>query len=110
MTDTDTSTPERQPLVQPPHHRHAIAAALAEEFPDLRKHPHYLDELASIAATAVEASGASRCIRWIRPHQWNHWRLIQIPMPHPFTFIKGDRQQRECTRCGRIERSVLVPS
>lgn len=101
------STPVRQPPFQLPHHRHAIAAALAEQFPSLRDDRDYLAELSDVAAGAVQADAAGRCIRWIRPHVFNAWRLVSIRLPVFPLKVNEERQQRECVRCGRIERDAI---
>lgn len=88
-----------------------IAAAIRREFPALIGATGGPDigELADVAALAVQGGAASRCIPFLRPHPWTRWRIIQLGSLSLMSTPQ-ELQQRECARCGRVQRATLGAS
>lgn len=80
-----------------------VTTALIAAWPDLGEDPVYVDQLAAVALDAVDATKAGRCI--LR-HPWNRWRLIS--QTSGLGTSRREWQQRECLRCGRIQRASLA--
>lgn len=91
-----------------PSARRLVADAFAAYFPDLRGNPDYLHELAETAAFALRGGMAGRCRPVFGRHPWTRWRVVD----KPGGAFQAPRQvqERECLRCGRIERDEILTS
>lgn len=79
-----------------------VTTALIGAWPDLGENPTYVDQLAAVALDALDETRAGRCVR---RHRWNRWRLITLT--GAMGTSRQELQQRECLRCGRIQRDGL---
>lgn len=100
------------------HYR--IAEAFRAQFPHLNETAYdrggwldHADQYATVAVEAIEPIPAGRCIRALRPHRWTRWRVINMPLRQGSLLsvagVQKQQQQRECARCGRIQRTDLTP-